>query len=601
MGSPDAALPVTASASVAADGSDDWSRSALALALVLPWWLPILGSASATFYKEILTLLLVGFAGVIALSPARRPDKRVHPLAATALVLALVVVLQGAVIEGTWRKGAMILVGLVVFWVCLRCGLQLRERLGDKAFAWLTRCAAIAALGSCVFAALQMLGLDETVPGVVRRAGSSRLTGNVAQSNQFADLLWVAVIGVAWLVAVRRAHWAAGLAVVVVLEFFAVTSGSRTVWLYVGLSAAAAGMAAWRGNGNEVRRRLAIGLIGIALAQVAISLVMSASGVLTAVNVTSSEGRGDSAESNAQRLWFWRSGVAIAAEHPLLGVGAGRLAGALRERTLTSADAPRHGADAHAHNLFVQVAAELGIPAAIALAVGLGGWLLVGLRGPPLSASAVAALVMSGVMLIHANLEHPFSYLYVLALFGVVAAQVPTPGFALPSGLRRPTLPPQILRIVSFALIVAGIAAYISYMPVERATQVLRRQVGAGAPPHPDQELAARLNAVQPWSPYVDFAETIGLMVSVPNESTALELASRCERAVAFGPTPFLLARCAADLQVARQRERAADFARSLCRLYPEAAGVLQQSTAFVARTTPAAADLLSTCDTTGR
>ena len=85
-------------------------------------------------------------------------------------------------------------------------------------------------------------------------------------------------------------------------------------------------------------------------------------------------------------------------------------------------------------------------------------------------------------------------------------------------------------------LVLAAITAYISYMPVERATQVVQRQVAAGEPPHASSELATRLNAVQAWSPYADFAETIGLMVSVPNEKTASGLAARCERAAAFAP-----------------------------------------------------------------
>jgi hypothetical protein len=131
-------------------------------------------------------------------------------------------------------------------------------------------------------------------------------------------------------------------------------------------------------------------------------------------------------------------------------------------------------------------------------------------------------------------------------------------------------LPPSAPRVASFLLIVAAIVGYMTYMPVERAMQVLQRQVMRGEPPRPDNELIARLNAVQDWSPYADFAETLGLMASVPTEKNAAALADRCEQAVAFAPTPYFLARCAVDLQVAGRPERAANFVTSLCKAYPE-------------------------------
>jgi hypothetical protein len=295
-------------------------------------------------------------------------------------------------------------------------------------------------------------------------------------------------------------------------------------------------------------------------------------------------------------LWFWRSGLATAAEHPVLGVGIGQLAGSAREHVVAASDAPSGGADAHAHNLFVQVAAELGFPAALVLLGALVAWAFVAWRHRRMGASNIAGLAMAGVMLIHANLEHPFGYLYVLALFGAVVGQVAWRGDTPSRAPSYVWLPRTAPRVASFLLIVAAIVGYVTYMPIERAMQVLQRQVMRGEPPRPDNELIARLNAVQDWSPYADFAETLGLMASVPTERTAAALADRCEQAVAFAPTPYFLARCAADLQVAGRPERAANFVTSLCKAYPGSVGVLQQSTAFVTGITPAAGGLVSTC-----
>ena len=569
------------------------------MALVLPWWLPLLGNASVTFFKEALTLVLVGFAGVAAAWPARRePATPVHPLAFATLVLALVLVVHAIVFDHGWRKALLAAAGLATFWICLRTSAHLRCREGARAFDGLAACVAAAALGSCVFAGLQLFGLDAAVPGVIPRAGD-RLSGNVDQANQFAALLWLGAVAVAWLAATEVLPWTLATALVVVLQFFVVTSGSRTVWFYVAF-AVVLGSATWLTRpADRVGRRLSIGLVAIALSQLAVSLLVVTTNMLAPLRITAAEqriGTESADESTSQRLWFWRSGLATAAEHPVLGVGIGRLAGSAREHVVAAADAPPRGADAHAHNLLVQVAAEMGFPAALVLLGAIVAWGVLAWRHRRVSASNVAGLAMAGVMLIHANLEHPFGYLYVLALFGAVVGQVAWHSEPSPRAFCRVELPPIAPRLASFLLIAAAVVGYLTYMPVERAMQVLQRQVARGEPPRPDNELIARLNAVQDWSPYADFAETLGLMASVPTEKTAAALAERCEQAVAFAPTPYFLARCAADLQVAGRPERAANFVTSLCKAYPESVAVLQQSTAFVAGVTPAAGALVSTC-----
>ncbi len=201
------ALPGAPAASAEAQGSDAWAGCLLGLALVLPWWLPLLGNASATFFKEALTLVLVGFAGVAAAWPDRRdPNARVHPLALATLVLALVLVVHALVFDHAWRKALLAASGLATFWISLRTSAHLRERDGKRAFDGLAACVATAALGSCVFAGLQLFGLDAAVPGVLPRAGD-RLSGNVDQANQFADLLWLGAIAVVWLAATEVLPW----------------------------------------------------------------------------------------------------------------------------------------------------------------------------------------------------------------------------------------------------------------------------------------------------------------------------------------------------------------------------------------------------------
>ena len=74
---------------------------------------------------------------------------------------------------------------------------------------------------------------------------------------------------------------------------------------------------------------MAGGLIGLALVQVFFSATLTSTGILDSLKISTAEQRAQAGQedSNGQRLWFWRSGLLTAAEHPMLGVGVGRLAG----------------------------------------------------------------------------------------------------------------------------------------------------------------------------------------------------------------------------------------------------------------------------------
>jgi len=99
------------------------------------------------------------------------------------------------------------------------------------------------------------------------------------------------------------------------------------------------------------------------------------------------------------------------------------------------------------------------------------------------------------------------------------------------------------------------------------------------------------------WSVFGDYAELVWLIASVPTTpANAAELAQHCERSLAIGPSPPLLARCATIQQVAGNPGRASYFANALCRLYPGAEQTLIQSMTFVGRTSPAAEDVRSDC-----
>src|SRR5689334_16625722 len=107
MASSDARAPaVTPAAAAGPEGvPDEWRRWLLALALVVPWWLPLLGHASSTFYKEALAALLIGFAGVVTPWPSLwRYRFQLHPLLVAIASLEACLAVQLVMAPEAWGK-----------------------------------------------------------------------------------------------------------------------------------------------------------------------------------------------------------------------------------------------------------------------------------------------------------------------------------------------------------------------------------------------------------------------------------------------------------------------------------------------------------------
>lgn len=593
---PGKAAPLDWSGSSDVPGSQRFVWFTLAFALVVPWWLPVSSQPVATFYKEWLVVVAFAFSGLIA-GPRALPllrAARPHPLVFATLACIVVLALQALLFDGALRKSALMSFAAAFFAFMVVYGRSVRERGGEASMEWIAKCLAIAALGSCVFALLQyaLPGL----PGVLPRVGR-QLFGNVGQSNHFADLLWIGCVATAFLYSRRILSARSAVPLVVTMLAFATTSGSRSAWLYAGALVVFGALCRFRRPHGETQR-FGVTLIGVVLIYVMVTVIVSSTGALDALGVSSAEQRvanGAAEESTSQRLWFWRVGAQAVLDHPLLGVGAGRFPGEGLSLAMRVADSPKAAADAQAHNFFVQLAAECGAPLALLVAVCLVVWLYRTWRASAVDPSSAAALALALPILIHANVEHPLGYLYFLGLLGLLVGQV-APDTATATKPVTARASPELLRYASFAIIAAAALGYVHYVQVERAMQSVLAQVRIGAAPQPSQDLNGRLAAVSSWSAFGDYAELISLLSAMPTTANAKALAQRCERALALGPSPQLLARCATALQVDGQAERASYFANSLCKIFPASAGVLIQSMSLVEPVSPAAANVRSTC-----
>ena len=218
------------SASVGTPSRVSASSVAIAVALIVPWLLPLLAQTVPTFYKEWLFVLALGFAGL--LTKPRVPEGgarvRADPLVLVALAAAAVVLLQVLVYDAVWRRGVLTIFCAAFFIFSFAIGRHVRETRADS-LALIAKCLLAAALGSCALA-LAQLALPG-LPFVLPRVGP-RLFGNVGQANHFCDLLWIGCVAAAYLYARGSLRPAPALALVVVLQTFSTASGSRTAWVY---------------------------------------------------------------------------------------------------------------------------------------------------------------------------------------------------------------------------------------------------------------------------------------------------------------------------------------------------------------------------------
>lgn len=323
---------------------------------------------SVALPRLVIALVAVLLAGALHALGDRGATLMRHPsvlvLGGVAVLATLSAALSDDPLFGVLGQSER-LEGLVTWWLYVACALvalqvvRVRRDLRGLAAALVSGAAIVSAYG-----VLQFLGFDWAdrsieMPGFeVRRAFAT--FGN---PNFLAALLVLALpvaTGLA-LGARRSVAWAAwwtasGLIAAALLATF-----TRGAWL-----AGVIGMAAfvWALGSNAIRvagrSRLAIGLVGAALA-VVIAISLASSGEVNIIE------RLTVGASTGERVLTLQAGFAAAAERPMLGWGPDRFLAAFRQ-VRPDRYAEQFGTIAtinNAHSWPVQAAATLGIPAAL--------------------------------------------------------------------------------------------------------------------------------------------------------------------------------------------------------------------------------------------
>jgi O-antigen ligase len=320
----------------------------------------------------------------------------------------------------------------------------------------------IAGLGSALIAIVQIFAPELTGNGLVAAlVFPGRAVGNLGQPNLLADsLVWAlaALVPLAHASQLRGQRIALGGAAALLL-LGVILSGSRTGLLGIGL------LFAWglvdRKLPPAIRRALLAAPVALALLWGGLELWTQSQhlsadlGARAGSDITTSRGR------------IWAEALSLVAQQPLLGVGWGQFSFA---RTLTADPARYPMFIDNAHDLPLQLAVELGVPAAIVIVALLlvGLWLAFrraraadGLAG----SSRRAVLVIVAMVGIHSLLEYPLWY----AFFLLPAAWAW--GLALGASARaaEPAAfapPKRAWRVVGALFMAASASAWVAYRNV---------------------------------------------------------------------------------------------------------------------------------------
>lgn len=211
----------------------------------------------------------------------------------------------------------------------------------------------------------------------------------------------------------RTAFSALGLLLIATTLFAAESRGATLAWLLLMPAVL------WAGYQYARNKRAMVAVLAIALTG-----YLAAAGAL-GLNVGHRTFNLEQDASTSARLLLWKAAVGIAEDHPVTGTGWGTFVvqyPAYRD--------PRENTTAgvYAHNDYLQLAAEGGIPALLLL-LGICAGLLLQLKRALASPHGQRALEASGLLLgalalfLHAGLNFIFYYAFMNILAGIFAAR----------------------------------------------------------------------------------------------------------------------------------------------------------------------------------
>lgn len=274
--------------------------------------------------------------------------------------------------------------------------------------------------------------------------------GNLRQPNLFALL---GVLGLISLISFcqrgakpQRPSAAFASMVYLTLLLSIVLSTSRTGALLVGLVSLWGLVETWRAGKPQWMALLALPIY-LLLRYVAVQ--MDLEGFLPFFGAHRQGLVSTAVEGDFWRQTIWTKSLALVQAHPLFGVGFGNIGFAMFTETLP---VPQAAVTEHAHNIFLQIAVEMGLPVAAVLTLALVA-LFFRSRGVLTTFQGRAIAIFLLAVLTHSLLEYPLWHAYFLLPFAFTLGVFAQIGDAAP----LPGNDPKASGLPSTMLIPAGI------------------------------------------------------------------------------------------------------------------------------------------------
>ena len=382
---------------------------AIALLVSLPFLIPEHTSPIPSFHAEWVAAVLGLVVSLTLVGTHRLPVPGAALLALTLAATALIQAGPGR----TPVPQLTTLFGLYLLWAALLAstGRHLAESCGQ---ARLARVLATALLAGSVLVALVSL-LQPWLAGAGWSGFAPRAGGPIGQLNHLSSYLWLGLASALYLRSTDALSKPLFWSVAILLTLTAVMVGQRSSFIY---ALALICIAVWQGRGVSVgrlaesrRRAMGIGLLFLVLQPLPHVLPSVYEGGTPPPPALRAMQQIAGPSIRLQLLRVAAEGIKSA---PWLGSGIGSFPGMALAYSEEIPPEDNPGPALHAHNLLLDLGAELGLPAALALlGAGLWLWRLPQRTAPVDVAWAIGVVTILGL---HSMIEYPLWHSYFLGL-----------------------------------------------------------------------------------------------------------------------------------------------------------------------------------------
>jgi len=510
----------------------------LGLMVTLPFLQPTHHPPIPSFYEEWWAIAFGLLAIIAALNQV--PTRIAIPsIALLPGVLLLAVIVQWLAGEVAIREYILFYGGYLAWATAMASlGATLVERIGrTRLFDSLAVAVAAGALASAVLAFAQWLRIGLPYQLMFPAIGG-RIVANIAQPNLLATYLWTGIAAIIYLR--ERSGISPVLATcgILLLGIAAGMTGSRTALLH-GCALALLSLLMPRitnPNSLHAERRYYL-LAALAAVTIVGAVAQSAPGPQATLPIASAFDRWSARTvAGDARLDLWRDTVTIIRDHPWAGNGVGNYPWRMVEAAAVAPEgASTYPGIEHAHNLFLQLAADFGMPLLV-IVLFLGARWLVRMKRNGFESANRWGIDVIVLLMVHSQFEYPLWNAEYLGLCAVVMGGLEHCRY-FAENVRR--------HVLQFAFVAAALALLplrLDYGALDAASNL---------PPskEPSQEdWRQRINIVAALALNSGIGAYANLTLAIllePDAKLAAAQSNVCERAKFLWPDPVIITRCA--------------------------------------------------------